>query len=62
MITPYDIMYFIGTFYIVFMIILFIIYVKEMYGQYRVAHDKWYDINREYKNRENSGYLFNEID
>tara|TARA_B110000285_G_C14840511_1_gene475119 strand:+ start:578 stop:688 length:111 start_codon:yes stop_codon:yes gene_type:complete len=36
--------------------------VKEMYGQYRVAHDKWYDINREYKNRENSGYLFNEID
>ena len=47
MITPYDIMYFIGTFYIVFMIILFIIYVKEMYGQYRVAHDKWYDINRD---------------
>jgi len=34
--------------YLIFMISLCYIYMWSMYTQYKNAHDKWYDINREY--------------
>lgn len=34
--------------YVVLMISLCFFYIRTMYVQYKNAHDKWYDINREY--------------
>ncbi len=35
-------------FYFVLMISLCMLYLWTMYSQYKNAHDKWYDIKREY--------------
>ncbi len=34
--------------YVLLMISLCFFYLRTMYLQYKNAHDKWYDINREY--------------
>lgn len=36
-------------FYLMVIIGSAILYLKTMYDQYKNAHDKWYDINRDYK-------------
>lgn len=42
------IFFMISKFYIVFMFSLCMLYLWTMYTQYKNAHDKWYDIKREY--------------
>lgn len=44
----FEILTFLGIFYVSIMISLCIVYLWTMYDQYKNAHDKWYDINREY--------------
>ena len=34
--------------YVIFMSLLCMLYIWSMYSQYKNAHDKWYDIKREY--------------
>lgn len=35
-------------FYVILMFSLCVLYLRTMYTQYKNAHDKWYDIKREY--------------
>ncbi len=46
-INEYSIFYGLCKFYLLMMITLCFLYMWTMYTQYKNAHDKWYDINRE---------------
>ena len=66
----YDIMIYFAKFYVFCMLSLVVVYLKTMYTQYKNAHDKWYDINRDYKKVDKEIYnpyndpnlLINQID
>jgi len=45
----YDIMIYFAKFYTFMMLSLVCLYLRVMFSQYKNAHDKWYDINRDYK-------------
>ena len=45
----HDIMIYFAKFYILIMLSLVCLYLRVMFIQYKNAHDKWYDINRDYK-------------
>ena len=42
-----NILIYLGMFYISLMCFLSGLYMRSMYIQYKNAHDKWYDINRD---------------
>jgi len=44
-----DIIKLFAYFYLTILISFIFLYLKSMYDQYKNAHDKWYDINRDYK-------------
>ena len=44
-----ELMKYFGIFYFLMMISLVTLYLRVMYTQYKNAHDKWFDINRDYK-------------
>ena len=44
-----DIIKIFAYFYLTILISFFFLYLKSMHDQYKNAHDKWFDINREYK-------------
>lgn len=45
----YDIMTYFAKFYLWLLILLMYLYLRTLYTQYKNAHDRWYDINRDYK-------------
>jgi cytochrome bd-type quinol oxidase subunit 2 len=42
-----NILIYLGMFYLSLMCFLSGLYMRSMYVQYKNAHDKWYDINKE---------------
>jgi len=42
-----NILIYFGMFYVSLMCFLFGLYMRSMHVQYKNAHDKWYDINRD---------------
>lgn len=44
-----DIIKILAYFYLTILISFILLYLKSMYDQYKNAHDKWFDINRDYK-------------
>jgi len=58
-------------FYLIMLINFIILYLKSMYDQYKNAHDKWYEINKDYKKTDkkdttydidNPEYSINQLD
>jgi len=43
----YEIIYNMIIFYIGLLLLMCGLYLRSMYVQYKNAHDKWYDINRD---------------
>ena len=62
----HDIMIYFAKFYILIMLSLVCLYLRVMFIQYKNAHDKWYDINRDYKKVDKSyddpSLLINQLD
>ena len=48
----YDIVCFMCMIYVTLMISLVTLYLRTMYVQYRDAHDKWHDIERDYDKKD----------
>ena len=58
--------------YLMILFLIVVVYLRTMYVQYKNAHDKWYDIDIEYKKKDESSeniynannpeYLINQID
>ncbi len=44
-----DIIKIFAYFYLTILISFIYLYLKSIYDQYKNAHDKWYDIKRDYK-------------
>ena len=55
-----NILYYLATLYVMVMLSLCGVYLHGIYNQYKNAHDRWYDIKRDQKKKDE--YLFNEID
>lgn len=58
-----DIIKLFAYFYLGILITFVYLYLKSMYDQYKNAHDKWFDINRDYKKVDKEIYnVYNDPD